>query len=193
MPLSGENNPIRLLEKIVHKDKEAFERFYDLLSPLAFSLIFRMLKSKPDAEELLQDVFYYVWEKAANYAPGRGSAEAWLITIARSRAIDRLRARRRMPQQIDPSEDFSEENLMQDGSAQETLYLRDERSFLEKELRKLSDIQRETLELAYFEGLTQSEIAQKLELPLGTVKTRVRDGLNRLKEILGKKNLGQHR
>ena len=186
-----EKEPIRLIPKIVQKDREAFERFYDLLAPLAFSLIVRIVKSRSDAEELLQDVFYYVWEKSANFNPDRGTPQAWVLTIARSRAIDRLRARKSRPQTAEPLDGESEDWRFADSRSQQVLEARDMRAALETQLAGLSEIQREALELAYFEGLTQSEIAQKLELPLGTVKTRLRDGLIKLREILEKKNMGQ--
>ena len=191
MAETPENDPIQLIKKIVLKDKEAFGRFYDLLSPLAFPLIFRILRSKPDAEEILQDVFYYVWEKAANFNSSRGNPQAWVITIARSRAIDRLRSRQRIPQGIEPLDGMPDDSLFADSTGQNEIHSRDDRSFLAGELAGLSPIQREALELAYFEGLTQSEIAQKLELPLGTVKTRLRDGLKKLKEIMDKKKVRQ--
>ncbi len=191
MAETPENDPIQLIKKIVLKDKEAFGRFYDLLSPLAFTLIFRILRSKPDAEEILQDVFYYVWEKAANFNSSRGNPQAWVITIARSRAIDRLRSRQRIPQGIEPLDGMPDDSLFADSTGQNEIHSRDDRSFLAGELAGLSPIQREALELAYFEGLTQSEIAQKLELPLGTVKTRLRDGLKKLKEIMDKKKVRQ--
>ncbi len=190
MPSDQKIEPIQLLQLIVLKDRKAFERFYDLLSPLVYALILRMVRSRSDAEELLQDVFYTVWEKAANYDQSRGAPQAWVITIARSRAIDRLRAQRRMPQKIETPEGFSEELLTPDNSSQTLLSLRDERSVIEKELQNISDVYREVIELAYFEGMTQSEIAQKLELPLGTIKTRARDGLKKLRELFVKKRLG---
>lgn len=188
-----EKDPIQLVQKIVQKDREAFERFYDLLAPLAFSLILRIVRSKPDAEELLQDVFYYVWQKAANFSPDRGTPQAWVLTIARSRALDRLRARKSRPQTSEPLDGEAEDWRFADHSSQRVLEARDSRAILEAELAGLSEIQREALELAYFDGLTQSEIADRLELPLGTVKTRLRDGLLKLREILEKKKMGQPR
>lgn len=193
MAPDSQKDPIRLVPKIVQKDREAFERFYDLLAPLAFSLILRIVRSRVDAEELLQDVFYYVWDKAANYNPDRGTPQAWVLTIARSRAIDRLRSKKAQPQTTEPLDGETEEWRFADSSSEAALEARDARALLERELESLSDLQRQALELAYFEGLTQTEIAERLGVPLGTIKTRLRDGLLRLRGILEKKKMGQLR
>jgi RNA polymerase sigma-70 factor (ECF subfamily) len=175
-------DPIRLIQGIVNKNREAFERFYDRFAPLAYGLALKILRSQPDAEEVVQDVFHAVWRKAAGYEKGRGTPEAWLITMTRSRAIDRLRALRRRDQKTAPIEEPFE--IRDEAGTEERT---DARLSVEGILEELPPPQREALALAYYEGLTQSEIAVRLDLPLGTVKTRIRDGLKRLREILGTK------
>lgn len=175
-------DPIQLIQKIVAKDRGAFGRFYDRFAPLLFGLALRILRSQPDAEEVVQDVFHAVWQKAGDYDRGRGAPEAWLITMTRSRAIDRLRALRRRDQKTSPIEEPFE---IRDNTPTEART--DARLSIEGILDKLPETQREALELAYYEGFTQSEIAVRLDVPLGTVKTRIRDGLKRLRELLGSK------
>ncbi|MGH7197190.1 MAG: sigma-70 family RNA polymerase sigma factor [Candidatus Omnitrophota bacterium] len=181
------DDPIRLIERIVNKDREAFGRFYDRFAPLLYGLALRILRSQPDAEEVVQDVFHAVWQKARDYEKRRGSPEAWIITMTRSRAIDKLRARRRRDQRTTPIEEPFE--IVDDAPAEERT---DARLSVEGILEKLPEAQREALGLAYYEGFTQSEIAVRLDVPLGTVKTRIRDGLKRLREFLGKGERAGH-
>jgi RNA polymerase sigma-70 factor, ECF subfamily len=172
-----------LIQKIAKQDREAFGQLYDRCSSLVFSLVMRMVKVRSDAEDLLQEVFIQVWRQAANYSPERGTPEAWIINIARSRAIDKIRSIRRMEKSFvltdDPARAESSENLEASAAASET------RVTMSSALANLPDAQRKVLELAYFDGLTQTEIAERLAEPLGTVKTRIRSGLQRLREIVG--------
>ena len=142
----------------------------------------RMLKVRSDAEDLLQEVFVQVWRQAENYSAERGSPEAWIINIARSRAIDKIRSIRRMEKSFvltdDPARAESGENV--ESSAAES----EARLTMNSALANLPEAQRKVLELAYFDGLTQSEIAERLAEPLGTVKTRMRSGIQRLREIV---------
>lgn len=177
-----------LIPLIAKGDKQAFGRFYDLLSPLAYTFAMRVLRSRADAEDLVQEVFIQVWNQAASYDSRRGKPEAWIITITKSRAIDKLRSHRRKDQRIPVLEDAARrrteeaENVM-DASAWKLT--------LQGALTELSDIQKEALEMAYFEGKTQTEIAEELGLPVGTIKTRIRDGLLKLRQQFAKngKNL----
>jgi RNA polymerase sigma-70 factor, ECF subfamily len=145
----------------------------------------RMLRMPSDAEDLLQEVFVQVWHQANRYSEERGSPEAWIINIARSRAIDKLRARRRMEKSFvltdDPSKSESNENV--ESSAAEA----EARLTMNSALANLPEAQRRVLALAYFEGLSQTEIADRLKEPLGTVKTRMRSGIQRLRDMLGTK------
>ena len=177
------DNPTTLLQQIVSGDGEAFRRFYDRYASLAFTFAIRLLGSHSDAEDLLQEVFLQVWRQAQSYSPERGSPEAWLITMTRSRAIDKLRSmRRRDMSPLAPDEPPRLEGGTQAGPPTQAS---EAKLTLQGVLTKLSEAQRTVLELAYFDGLTQSEIAAHLREPLGTVKTRMRTGLERLRGFLG--------
>ena len=173
---------LELLQKTAMGDREAFTRVYDSFSSLVFTLALRMLKTRSDAEDLLQEVFVQVWKQAESYSPERGSPEAWIINITRSRGIDKLRSIRRMEKSFvlteDPARAESKENLETSAAESEA------KLTVNNALAGLPDSQRKVLELAYFDGLTQSEIAARLAEPLGTIKTRMRAGIQRLREML---------
>ena len=174
---------LHLIQQVAKQDRDAFSQLYDSFSTLVFTLAMRMLKVRSDAEDLLQEVFVQVWRQAQNYSAERGSPEAWIINIARSRAIDKIRSIRRMQKSFvltdDPARAESPENVESSAAESET------RLTMNSALANLPDPQRKVLELAYFDGLTQSEIADRLAEPLGTVKTRMRSGIQKLREILG--------
>ena len=174
---------LHLIQQVAKQDRDAFSQLYDRFSTLVFTLAMRMLKARSDAEDLLQEVFVQVWRQAQNYSAERGSPEAWIVNIARSRAIDKIRSIRRMQKSFvltdDPARAESPENVESSAVESET------RLAMNSALANLPDMQRKVLELAYFDGLTQSEIADRLAEPLGTVKTRMRSGIQKLREILG--------
>lgn len=176
---------VGLIERMARGDREAFGRFYDRSAPLVFTFAMRILKDRSDAEDLLQEVFLQVWREAGSYSPERGSPEAWIITVTRSRAIDKLRSIRRRDKSFVPMEDPAGREY--DGKVDSGATASDARIMVDNTLAQLPQTQRKVLELAYFDGLTQSEIASKLGEPLGTVKTRMRAGLARLRELLGVK------
>ena len=170
-----------LIRRMAGGDREAFAAFYDRYSSLAFSLIRRILPQPAEAEEVLQEVFWQAWTEADRYDRRRGSPEAWLLMRSRSRAIDRLRViRRRGETFVTPME---EETLSQtaDRKTPSPSALAEDRKLLSSALAGLPDPQRRVIELAFFEGLTQAEIAERLKEPLGTVKTRTRAGLEKLR------------
>lgn len=173
----------QLIQQIAQRDREAFRQLYDRTSSLVFSLMMRMVKVRSDAEDLLQEVFVQIWRQASNYNAERGSPESWIVNIARSRAIDKIRAIRRMERSFvltdDPARAESSDNVEISAAESET------RMAMQSALASLPDAQRKVLELAYFDGLTQNEIAERLTEPLGTIKTRMRSGLQRLREIVG--------
>lgn len=142
----------------------------------------RMLRMSSDAEDLLQEVFVQVWHQAHRYSEERGSPEAWIVNIARSRAIDKLRSIRRMERSFvltdDPAKAESSDNVESSAAESET------KLTMNSALANLPEAQRKVLELAYFDGLSQSEIADRLKEPLGTVKTRMRSGIQRLRDLL---------
>ena len=179
----GSEETSALITRIAAGDRDAFSRFYDLLAPTAFGLIRRVLRDPEAAAEVLQDVFWQVWREASRYDPKRGSPEAWLVMRAKTRAIDRLRSiRRRDRTFVAPvDESVAQSN---DGPAENPAVVAEDRGLVQTALAQLPEPQRRVIELAFFEGLTQSEIATRLGEPLGTVKTRARLGLERLRSAL---------
>ena len=175
--------PAALLARIAQGDREAFSRFYDAFAGLALGLIRRILRDPAASEEVLQEVFWQIWQEAARYDPRRGSPEAWVVMRAKTRAIDKLRAiRRREKTFVAPVDDSVARSREAPGEnpgvAAET------RGLVRSALDSLPETQRRVIELAFFEGLTQSEIASRLGEPLGTVKTRARLGLERLRSLM---------
>lgn len=183
MAVESVSNSISLIQRIGAQNRDAFSQFYDRYSPIVYSLALRMLRVQFDAEDLLQEVFLQVWRQATAYSAERGSPEAWLINIARSRAIDKLRAIRRRERSFvltdDPAAAESTDNVESSAGESET------RLAMNSALANLPEAQRRVLELAYFDGLSQTEIAARLAEPLGTIKTRMRSGLQRLRGMLG--------
>ncbi|HJR05241.1 MAG TPA: sigma-70 family RNA polymerase sigma factor [Methylomirabilota bacterium] len=172
-----------LITRIAAGDRDAFSRFYDLLAPTAFGLIRRVLRDREAAAEVLQEVFWQVWREAPQYDAGRGSPEAWLVMRAKTRAIDRLRSMRRRDRTFVAPVDESVARSSEE-PAENPAVVAEDRTLVQTALAQLPEPQRRVIELAFFDGLTQSEIAARLGEPLGTVKTRARLGLERLRGAL---------
>lgn len=171
-----------LIARMAAGDRSAFGPFYDRYAPLVHGLIVRIVRDHADAAEVLQEVFWQTWQAAGSYDPTRGSPEAWLVMRARARAIDRVRSvRRRSETFVAP---LDEELAPARSPAADLAGAVADRSIVQGLLARLPDHQREVIQLAYFGGLTQTEIAERLKQPLGTVKTRMRTGLERLREAL---------
>ena len=182
------DDSIYLLQQVAGGDREAFGRFYDRYATLAFTFALRLLGSPSDAEDLLQEIFLQVWRQAQSYNPERGTPEAWLIMMTRSRALDKLRSRRRRAiTVVTPDEPARVEQVAQ---VERPTQAAEAKLTLQGGLAKLPGPQRVVLELAYFDGMTQTEIAAHLGEPLGTVKTRMRMGLERLRGFLGAEGIG---
>jgi len=170
-----------LLKAIAGRDEAALAQLYDRYRAILFGLLMRILNNREEAEDVLQEVFLQVWRKAADFDESRGRPFTWLVTLARSRGIDRLRslaARERVAVAgaREVSEDFSD--------AATDAFKSEQRGLVSDALAKLPDEQKGPIMLAYFDGLTQSEIATRTGAPLGTVKTRMRTGMIRLRELL---------
>ncbi|HEY1371470.1 MAG TPA: sigma-70 family RNA polymerase sigma factor [Candidatus Binatia bacterium] len=178
---------IALIRQLAGGDRGAFGRFYDAYSTLVFSFALRMLRERSAAEDLLQEVFLQVWRDAPSYSPERGTPEAWLVMMTRSRAIDRLRSIRRRWKSFVSMERPSGQS--HDAEVESGAAASDARIMVTSALARLPDNQRQVLEMAYFDGLSQTEIAARTNEPLGTVKTRMRAALQRLRELVGKETV----
>jgi RNA polymerase sigma-70 factor, ECF subfamily len=176
----------RLLAEVASGDAAAFEQLYDTHSSILYGLLLKMLGNAEDAQEVLQEAFVQVWNRAGSYDASRGSELAWLISITRSRGIDRLRSRRvRSEREQQAALEISKgsENVDTPGAYDEVVTA-ERGAALREALVELPEGQRQALELAYFHGLSQTEIAAKLSEPLGTVKTRMQLGMKKLRERL---------
>jgi RNA polymerase sigma-70 factor (ECF subfamily) len=170
-----------LVARIERRDADALRELYDRYGARLNGLASRILGDTGEAEEVLQEVFLYVWRAASSFDGSRGSVLAWLLVATRSRSIDRLRSRRAgRPGSTRPLEDAPEAASSDD--VEGGLAGREWEALCRKAISELPEDQRRALELAYFEGLTQQEIAERTRTPLGTVKTRVRLGLMKLRE-----------
>ncbi len=170
---------IALLDRIVERDESAVGELYDRHSRLLYGLILRILRDRGEAEEVLQEVFVLVWTRAETYNVALGSPAAWLVRIARNRAIDRLRANIVRLRAVE-----SAPTPVPLNSPEMTAALSEQQRAVARALDELPGDQRVLIEQAYFQGLTQSELAERFKLPLGTVKTRIRNGMIALRQQL---------
>jgi RNA polymerase sigma-70 factor (ECF subfamily) len=175
-----------LLARVVKGDQQAFSQLYDHSSTLLYTLALRILGNREEADELLQDVYLEVWRKVSRYDVGRGTPVAWLITLTRSRAIDRLRARAARGQQAMTSLEEGLTPQIRDlgPSPFETQADQELRMAVGTAMTSLPPAQQQAIEMAYYEGLSHVEIATKLNQPLGTIKTRIKLGMSKLRETL---------
>ncbi len=174
---------VTLVRRVAARDQPALAELYDRFGSLLLALARRILNNEAEAEEILQEVFLQVWNQARRYDPRRSSVSTWLVLIARSRAIDRLRSRQ--------VKDRTLSHLQQENRHPHTspegpgsVLMRQRRKRLRREMQELPDEQRQVLELAFFRGMTQSEIAASTGIPLGTVKTRTLLAMKKLRNAL---------
>jgi RNA polymerase sigma-70 factor (ECF subfamily) len=185
---SGRSTDTRLadkaaLERMARGNHEALGELYDRHARAIYSLALRILQDQGEAEDIVQDVFSQAWRQAARYDEARGNVAAWLLNVTRSRAIDRLRSRRARPDQR--GEDQVPADIAAEAPAADVLLLSAEQvARVRAALAMLPLLQRAAIELAYYEGLTHAEIAERLEQPLGTVKTRIRLAIGKLRDTL---------
>ena len=183
-PKSAKASDVELLHAVARGDEAALARLYDAYRVILFGLLVRILNSREEAEDVLQEVFVQVWRRAKDFDEKRGKPFTWLVTLTRSRAIDRLRAlgaRQRLVAGAAQDQDETE----QVSDALTDAVRAEQQTVVRRALAELPEEQRHTLVLAYFDGLTQSEIASKLNAPLGTIKTRMRSGMIKLRALLG--------
>jgi RNA polymerase sigma-70 factor (ECF subfamily) len=172
-----------LLRLVARGDERAFASLYDLVAPRVYGLALRVLRDPAHAEEVAQEVLVEVWRTAGRYDPERGSATAWIFTIAHRRAVDRVRSEQAGADRVRRIGAASVETPYDDVVEQATARL--DRQQVRRCLAGLTDLQREAITLAYYEGRTYREVAELLDTALPTIKTRIRDGLIRLRDCLG--------
>jgi RNA polymerase sigma-70 factor, ECF subfamily len=180
-PEPAQANDVELLKAIVARNEAALAQLYDRYRTILFGLLMRILNNREEAEDVLQEVFLQVWRKAADFDESRGRPFTWLVTLARSRGIDRLRT---LASRERVAEAGAREVSEEISDAATDAFKSEQRGLVSDALAKLPDEQKRPIMLAYFDGLTQSEIATRLGAPLGTVKTRMRTGMIRLREML---------
>lgn len=183
---SGEiDQEIELIRRVAGGDREGFVELYDRFSRVLYSAAYRILGNMEDAEDVVQDVFVQIWEKANLYEPTRGKPLTWALTLTRNKSIDRRRAVLRRNRLNDEAELEAKTSLEGDhpDSVLE-VYSAEHGAIIRDAVTELSAEQREAIDLAFFGGLTQMEVAEKLGTPLGTVKARIRRGMIRLREIM---------
>jgi RNA polymerase sigma-70 factor (ECF subfamily) len=181
VPAAADDDPSSLLARTAHGDERAFERLYDVVAARVFGLIRRIVRDPAQAEEVTQEVLVEVWRTATRFDPDRGSATSWIFTIAHRRAVDRVRSEqagtdrmRRVATSETPYDDVVEEA---------TAHL--EQLQVRRCLKGLTEMQREAITMAYYGGYTYREVATMLKVGLPAIKTRMRDGLIRLRDCLG--------
>lgn len=175
--------PEDLMIQIAGGDENAFEQLYDRLSAQVFGLIRRVLRDEAQSEEVAQEVFVEAWQHAARYDAGKGKAITWLLTLAHRRAVDRVRASQASKDR-DLSQGMKEFQASYDDVEEKAIQL-DESRRVARALARLSDTQRDAIQLAYFGGYTHLEVAELLKIPVGTAKTRIRDGMTKLRDLMG--------
>ena len=176
---------LMLLQRIAQKDSASFQALYRKYSGLIFTAIANVLNDHHDAEDVMQEVLVQLWNKAHLYEPRKGKPLTWITTMARNRAIDRIRSKQRRSRLND---DFESENKtdqfeFEDSSA-DICEVNERSRIVRSAVSKLTPDQKEAVVLAYFSGLTQAEVAERLNEPLGTVKARIRRGVNRLETLV---------
>lgn len=173
-----------LVAQMAQGRQDALAQLYDETSPLLNGLLRRMLDQPQDAEEVLLDVYMKAWKYAPSYSPDRGSVQTWLVTMARNTAIDRIRQKRAQPKTLSFEPEDTPEPASGDASPEEQTAMRQRRRKVQALLNDLPAEQRQALVMAYFGGLSHNELAARLGQPLGTVKSRIRMGLLRLRSLL---------
>ena len=172
-----------LLGRVAKGDQSAFGELYDQIAPRVLGLVKRLLVDHAQSEEVTQEIFLEIWQTASRYEASRGGALTWIMTMAHRRAVDRIRASQ-AGRDRDSRIGIRDLEVDYDHVA-ETVEIRIEHERVEKAMSRLTELQRQAVSLAYFGGYSHSEVADMLHVPLGTVKTRLRDGMIRLRDEMG--------
>ena len=187
MKHANSDDELDLMKRIKAKDADALEELYDLYNRLLFGMIISIVKKREEAEDVLQEVFVKIWEKASTFKENRGNVYSWIVTLTRNKAIDRIRSKgyktQKKASHLVDEPDFTLEGDHYDPL--ETTIFSDRAELVKKALEQIPEKQSEVIKIAYYKGMTQSEISDHLDIPLGTVKTRTRQGMIKLKRILG--------
>ncbi len=181
----GELNDEELMQRLAYRDLRAFEALYNRYGDLVYSTCLRVVRDAQLAEDIVQEVFLRLWRKPESYVAQRGRFPTWLLSVTRNRSVDEIRSRgRRQRHENSPQQQERDLPASQDQDPALSAQLADQQRLIRAALAELPDEQRLAIELAYFGGLTQQEIAAKLSQPLGTVKTRIRLGMQKLRNAL---------
>jgi RNA polymerase sigma-70 factor (ECF subfamily) len=185
-PDERQQQDARLMQRMAQGDKAAFAEIYDRFSRPLYATALRVVNDATEAQDIVHDVFITLWEKAANFETGRGTAFGWAVTLVRNRAIDRVRMRRRRSELLADSvpADLGYDEHPPGAGADETAAVGDQAQVVRAAVATLPSEQKRALELAFFSGLTQQQIAEQLREPLGTIKARIRRGLLKLRDSL---------
>lgn len=176
---------VDLIQRISAGDRDAFRELYNRYSGVLYATAFKVLNQHEAASDVLQDVFIQIWDKAAMFDPERGKPLTWAVTLTRNKSIDRLRStqrRARLGDQLEQEASIFEQ--FNDRDSIDDVDLAEKSQIVRDAVLKLSQEQRQAIELAFFSGLTQAEIAERLEEPLGTVKARIRRGMMKLRDLI---------
>ncbi|WP_329286181.1 ECF RNA polymerase sigma factor SigK [Streptomyces sp. NBC_00691] len=172
-----------VMRQVAHGDKQAFSALYDALAPMVFGVVLKVVRDRAQSEEVAQEVMIELWRQAARYRPEAGSVTAWAATIAHRRAVDRVRSAQAATDREHAQ--AAREHTTAFDEVAEQVEIRLESEQVRRCLRGLTEVQRQAVTLAYYQGLTYREVAESLRTPLPTIKTRMRDGLIRLRDCMG--------
>ena len=175
-------DPSVLLQRVQTGDRSAFSELYDALAPMVFGAVKRVLRDPAMSEEVTQEVFLEIWKTADRFDPERAKASTWAVTLARRRAVDRVRHEQSQRNRVD---DLSHQPVLESVGPEDSVVSSLDTERVARALAQLPDDQREVIQLAFIDGLAHGAIAEQLDLPLGTVKGRVRGGLRRLRGLIG--------
>lgn len=181
----GPSNLVPLVSAMAAGNQQAMGELYDLTSGLIHGVALRMLENAQDAEEVVLDVYMKAWRNASHYSTERASVTGWLVMMTRTVAIDRIRTRKAQPRTLDSDALDIPEPVAAMANPEETIVWKEWRTRIQLAMRELPQEQREALMLAFFGGLSHVALAERLNQPLGTIKTRIRLGLRRLRSVLG--------
>ncbi|WP_225805601.1 ECF RNA polymerase sigma factor SigK [Streptomyces sp. NK15101] len=182
-PATGRTDLTEVMQKVAHGDKQAFSVLYDALAPVVFGIVIKVVRDRAQSEEVAQEVMIDLWRQAARYRPDAGTVTSWAATIAHRRAVDRVRSAQAAADREQAQ--AAREHTTAFDEVAEQVETRMESEQVRRCMRGLTELQRQAVTLAYYQGLTYREVAEALRTPLPTIKTRMRDGLIRLRDCMG--------